>query len=358
MSALRAAVVGYGWAGEQHAAAYAAHPEVELVAVAGKEPDRAATFRTAFGPLTTYEDWTTLLTHERIDVLSVATPTFLHAPITIAALDAGVHVLCEKPLAESLALGQDMVHAARRNDRVLQVCFNHRRRGEIAVVADAVARGLLGEVYYAKAGWVRRTGIPGGGSWFTQQRLSGGGALADIGVHMLDAALHCLQEPAVESVTAATYAQFGPHGRGFSAYGLAPDTALPFDVEDLATAFLRLAGGGTLLLEASWAQAVPADRCHLELYGSKGSAVAQWGGVGAGRFESVQVSTEIEGLPARVEFDVPPHGAHAGVVAEFVRAVASGEGFSDAEGAQALTRSAVLEACYASAESRGQVSIG
>ena len=89
-----------------------------------------------------------------------------------------------------------MVEAAERNDRVLDVSFNHRRRGEVKALKKLIDAGLLGQIYYAKAGWLRREGIPGLGSWFTRRATAGGGPLMDIGVHMLDMALYLLGEPA------------------------------------------------------------------------------------------------------------------------------------------------------------------
>ena len=147
-------------------------------------------------------------------MISIATPTALHAPVALAALAAGVHVLSEKPLAESVERAAAMVAAAKANDRVLDVSFNHRRRGDVKMLKKVIDDGLLGEIYYAKAGWLRRSGIPGLGTWFTQKSLAGGGPLMDIGVHMLDMALHLMGEPTAEAVSAATYAEFGPRGRG------------------------------------------------------------------------------------------------------------------------------------------------
>ena len=263
-TSLRAGVVGLGWAGRQHMEAYASQADVELVALAGMEADQMALLGDKYGiaPENRFADWADLVAAGCVDVLSIATPTALHSPIAVAALDAGIHVLSEKPMAENAEKAEAMVAAARRNGRVLEVSFNHRRRGDVQTLKQVVDAGVLGDIYYAKAGWLRRAGIPGMGSWFTRQATSGGGPMMDIGVHMLDMALHLLGEPAVTTATGATYAEFGPRGKGASAYGLGRKTdvtADDFDVEDLATAFLRLEGGGTLLLEASWAQWIPYD---------------------------------------------------------------------------------------------------
>jgi len=211
---LRAGVVGLGWAGQQHMAAYAAMEGVSLVGVAGMEADRRTDLAAAYGATAcaTLDDLLAL----DLDLVSLATPTAMHAPMAIQALAAGAHVLTEKPMAETAEAAGRMVAAARQHDRVLEVTFNKRRGRETVALKQAVENGVLGEIYYVKAGWVRRRGIPGLGSWFTRKAMAGGGPMMDIGVHVLDMAFHVMGEPEVRSVSGATYSHFGPRGRGGS----------------------------------------------------------------------------------------------------------------------------------------------
>ncbi len=352
---LRAGVVGLGWAGQQHMAAYADRPDVELVALAGREVDRLDELGSEFAvpPERRFADWADLLAAGDLDVLSVAAPTTLHAPIAIAALDAGLHVLSEKPLAESAAAGERMVEAAERNGRVLDVSFNHRRRGVVKALKQVIDRGDLGPIYYAKAGWVRRSGIPSLGSWFTRRATAGGGPMMDLGVHMLDIVLHLLGQPEVRTATAATYAEFGPRGRGGAPSAVTAKTGMTsgaFDVEDLSTAFLRLAGGETLLLECSWAQWVPAEQCYVTLYGADGGAGITW--VPPRGPDTLQVWTESTSGPAPSEPELPPDGGHAECVADFLDLVRTG---ASSSGREVLTRSVVVDACYASAGSGREI---
>src|SRR4051794_34774830 len=141
--------------------------------------------------------WEELFEDDSLDVVSVAVPTFLHAPIAIAALERGLHVLSEKPIARTVEEAEAMVAAARQAGRVLDVAFNHRQRGDIQTLRRVVEAGTLGRVYYAKAWWLRRTGIPTLGSWFTSSAQAGGGPLLDIGIHVLDYALFLLGQPEV-----------------------------------------------------------------------------------------------------------------------------------------------------------------
>ena len=356
---LRAGVVGLGWAGRQHMAAYAGSPDVELVGIAGMEAEALQELGDQYGIVAEqrHRDWKALIASAELDVLSIATPTTLHAPIAVAALDAGVHVLSEKPMAENAGVAQTMVDAAKRNGKVLDVLFNHRRRGDVKALKKLVDAGMLGDIYYAKAGWLRREGIPGLGSWFTRRATAGGGPLMDLGVHMLDMTLHLLHEPAVRTATAAVYAEFGPRGRGgASMTGKTGVENSPYDVEDLSTAFLRLEGGGTLLLESSWAQWIPRDQCYVTLYGSEGGASIEWGGDPANPYHSMNIWTEKDGVPAVLQPNVPPDGRHTEAVLDFVAAVLAGE-LEGHQGQEALTRAAVVDACYASAEKGAEVTL-
>lgn len=353
---LRAGVVGLGWAGQQHMAAYAELPDVQLVAIAGMEIDQLQRLGQQYDT-GQYASWQDLLAGAELDVVSIATPTSLHAPIAVAALEAGIHVLSEKPIAENASAARTMVAAAKANDRVLEVSFNHRRRGDVAALKSVLDAQLLGRIYYAKAGWVRRQGIPGLDSWFTRAELAGGGPLMDIGVHMLDMALYLLGEPAVTAVTAATYAEFGPRGKGGATSALAGKTTAgggSFDVEDLSTAFLRLADGVTLLLETSWAQWIESDSCYLTLSGTDGGARLEWGG-GPGSSSSLKIWTEVAGIPAELEPSVPAHGGHRACVQDFLAEVRSGD--QRYRGDEALARAVVVDACYASARTRREVDL-
>jgi predicted dehydrogenase len=356
---LRAGVIGLGWAGRQHMAAYDQIDGVDLVALAGMETDQLELLGDTYGAPLRFSDWQTLVSEAQLDVVSIATPTALHNPITVAALNAGIHVLCEKPMAENGDVAQQMVQAAKDNHRVLEVSFNHRRRGDVQALKALIDAGLLGDIYYAKAGWLRRAGIPGLGSWFTRVATAGGGPLMDIGVHMLDMALHLLGEPAVRAATAATYAEFGPRGRGGAQGGAGAKTGVSegaFDVEDLSTAFLRLDGGGTLLLESSWAQWIPHDQCYVTLYGSEGGATIEWGGNPGSYYNRLHAWTEVQGVPAELQPNVGPDGGHTQCVIDFLAEVNSGD-FDRYSGEEALSRARVVDACYASAEKGTEVSL-
>jgi predicted dehydrogenase len=354
---LRVGVVGIGWAGQQHLKAYDSLPGVRIVSLAGMEQELRDSLQAEYSIPNAFADWKDMLEHGGLDAISVAVPTFLHAPIAVAALERGIHVLSEKPIARNAAEGQAMVDAARKAGRVLDVAFNHRRRGDIQALKGVIDDGGLGRPYYAKASWLRRSGIPTLGSWFTNPELAGGGPLADIGVHALDYALHLLGEPKVVAVSAATHSELGPQGRGGGKEYSALASAHAFEVEDFASAFLRLEGGGTLLIEASWATYRETDDLlDFTVYGTDGGAELKVQGAPFPAVGQLRVFTDKDGESADYVPPVLPGRAHDAVVEDFITAVRGGEAvWGEHDGSLALYRAQIIDACYQSALEQREV---
>ncbi|WP_285320260.1 Gfo/Idh/MocA family oxidoreductase [Pseudarthrobacter sp. lyk4-40-TYG-27] len=354
---LRVGVVGIGWAGQQHLKAYSDLEGIRIVSLAGMEQELRTDLQAEYAIPNGFADWQDMLDHGGLDAVSVAVPTFLHAPIAIAALERGIHVLSEKPIARNAVEGQAMVDAARKAGRVLDVAFNHRRRGDIKALKDVIDAGGLGRPYYAKASWLRRSGIPTLGSWFTNPELAGGGPLADIGVHALDYALHLLGEPKVVAVSAATHSELGPQGRGGGSRYSAQATSHAFEVEDFASAFLRLEGGGTLLIEAGWATYRETDDLlDFTVYGTDGGAELKVHGAPFPPVGQLRVFTDKDGESADYVPPVLPGRAHDAVVEDFVTAVRDGEAaWAEHDGSLALYRAQVIDACYQSALEQREV---
>ncbi|HEU4323233.1 MAG TPA: Gfo/Idh/MocA family oxidoreductase [Roseiflexaceae bacterium] len=344
---LRVGVIGAG-IGALHLNAYSQMPNVEIIALAGLDDDRVRRVAAEYKVPRTYREYEDLLAATDIDAVSICLPNMLHAPVTLAALQAGKHVLVEKPLARNAEEGRAMVAAAQESDKVLMVSFDKRYRGDAQWVKQYIDSGALGRIYYAKAHWMRRSGIPRLGSWFVSKDQAGGGPLIDLGVHMLDMAMYMMGEPRPLSVSASAYAEFGPRGlKGWPGRAQFSDEHLSYDVEDLASAFVRLEGGATLLLEASWASHGPAgDDFGVTLYGTEGGVellVRNYT-----HENTVRVFTDIGGVPTDLAPRIPKADGHGMVIARFVAAVLD-KAPPIPSPEDGLRRTLVLDACYRSA---------
>ncbi len=355
-AALRVGVIGLGM-GSVHVAAFAGVPGVTVVALAGKEPHRRSELAAQFDIPHLFADWEDLVALEQLDVVSIATPNLLHHPITLAALAAGKHVFCEKPLALNVSQAREMVEAATAKDRVLEVAFNHRQRADVQFARQYLVNEGIGHVYHSRASWKRRSGIPGLRSWFTSREMAGGGALIDLGPHVLDSLLFLLGEPRVVSVSAVTHGELGRAGYGAMdrAEQMASDTGA-FEVEDLASALLRFDDGSSATLEISWAgHAVDDEDISIELLGVDGGIR-----LFVPRYQTedtVRIYRDFAGTPLTISPDIRvAEGDHARVIAGFINAVRSGE-WTNHRGQYALHRTAILDACYRSASEGREITL-
>lgn len=199
-----------------------------------------------------YDTATELLADESIDAVVIAVPNKYHASLAIEALEAGKHVLLEKPMATNATIAKQILEVQERSGKQLMLAHQMRWEGVYRAMHQEILSGRVGEIYNAKVSWMRKKGIPGWGSWFTKMEESGGGPLIDIGVHMLDLALYMMGSPKPVSVYGSTYAKFGPQRKGVGDWGR-PDWNGYYDVEDLASAMIKLDNGATLSLDVSWA---------------------------------------------------------------------------------------------------------
>ncbi len=258
-------VIGMGM-GRNHAVAFRDCAEAELVAICDTDDGRLEQVSHEVHPRRTYTEMDALLADPEIAAVSICVPNALHCVAAVKALEAGKHVLCEKPLAMNAVEGARMVETARRLDRTLMLHFNYRFQPTSQAVKRFVDDGKLGEIYFARTHWHRNRGIPGIGRWFTQKSMSGGGALIDLGVHRLDLALWLMGFPKPVAVSGAAYNFLGQEIAGREGHA--------FDVDDLAAAFIRFENGATLAMEASWAgNSEKREDQATQLWGRRGGAV-------------------------------------------------------------------------------------
>ncbi len=270
---VRVGIVGAGFVTARgHIPAYKRLPNVSIEAICDINVERAREVAREFDIPHVFADFEEMLEQVELDLVSIGTPNRFHAPQTIAALEKGCHVLCEKPMALTVEEAQAMAEAARRNGRKLTLGLHHRYRPEAIVLKPMCQAGELGEIYYARASMMRRSGIPGYGSHFTNKDLAGGGSLYDIGVHILDLTLYFMGYPDPVSVSGRTFSVFGPQRKKLGRWGadILPGHAR-FDVDDLATAIVKFDNGAILHLEAAWAFHGRSEQ-RVQLIGREGGA--------------------------------------------------------------------------------------
>ncbi len=347
-------VIGAG-VGRLHVAAYHRLGNARVVALAGLDTKRCRQLAAEYGIPRLFSDYQELLAQEDVEAVSVCTPNYLHAPMAIEALRAGKHVLCEKPLALSVAEAEAIVMAAREANRKLMVTFNYRFRGDSQTLKRHIEAGGLGEIYYAKVGWLRRSGIPGIGSWFTKRELSGGGPLIDLGLHVLDLALWLMGHPRVVSVSGATYAAFGPMGKGGWDGWRFTSGEGGFDVEDLATAYIRLDTGAVLFLEASWATYTGAgDDYYVHLFGTEGGAELT-----VRRYthkDTLRLFGDMAGTPVEIKPSYPQQDGHDMAIEHFVDCIVN-DREPMASGEQGIEIVRIIDAIYRAAETAREIAL-
>ena len=272
--------IGFGFIGTGQIAAYSAaavqqHPNGRVVAAHDLNADRLRELCESHGIPRGYSTAAELFADPDVAAVYIAVPNKFHAALAIQALEAGKHVMLEKPFAMNLAEAEAVAATAARVGRVVMLGMNNRFGRPAQVTKALIERGDLGEIYHAKAFWQRRAGIPKLGTWFGHKALAGAGCLYDIGVHMLDLALYLLGDFEPATVSAATYTKFGHLGLGAGNWGKSDREGLPFDVDDFATGLIRFANGCTLSLDVAWAcHSEQGNRFDVQLYGMQAGALA------------------------------------------------------------------------------------
>lgn len=241
-------IIGLGWAGCEHLKHLAQDSRVTPVAVCDINRKRAEEVAGQYDMPGIYTDVKDIVNDPAVDAVVVGTPNFAHAPTAIAALNAGKHVICEKPPALNAAEAKAAANAAKKNKCVLMYALCMRYAADAKYVRNMVDKGQLGDVYYGKCAYIRRSGIPiGADGWFVDKSRAGGGALIDIGVHALDVTWYMMGSPKPVSVSGASFRKF-EH---------AVPKGVKFDVDDSSFGLIKFANGAALYVEATWAIHMP-----------------------------------------------------------------------------------------------------
>lgn len=345
MKKLRVGVIGLGM-GQAHIQGYKTHDMAEVVAVADADAKRLAEIGEKFGVPGRYEDAEEMLAKESLDVVSIATPNKFHNPLTISALEAGCHVLCEKPMAMCAAEGEEMIAASKKAGRRLMINFSYRFTEQSQALKRQVEKGVLGEIYYARTIWHRRRGMPGFGGWFGQKAMAGGGPLIDLGVHRLDLALWLMDYPKPVWVMGGACNPIATR--------IAAEQRKKFDVEDMACGMIKFANGANLSIEASWAANIKErELMETRLLGTKAGLVQR--NINEGYEFEAELYLEENGCL----FDMKLHSPVPGVKSSmhhFIESIATDKPHT-ATAEEGLTVMKLLDAIYASAASGEPIKI-
>jgi predicted dehydrogenase len=332
---MKIAFTGAGYIANIHARAAQNQPDVELVAVVEKFSDRSEAFAEKFGVKCCYTSVEQLLEEGGVDALVVGTPNYLHAPQTIAALEAGVHVMVEKPMAMNAAEAGQMCGVAEKSGATLMVAHCWRFDPDVRWLKEQ--RDKLGKIIRTKGYGVHKHWGPSG--WFTQKEFAGGGALADMGIHALDTARFLLSDPQPVSV----YANIGTYYQDF-------------DVDDTGVIIVNWDNGVTSYIESGWWQPhSDGAEAATQLYGTQG-----FGQLFPTKLELPYAKEEkVEVIDSGFAFprvEHCPQSMYDAQMAYFIECIQSGR-VPVPGGAEGLANMKVVDAAYESARTGKVVEI-
>ena len=311
---LRIGIIGTGGIGKQNGRHLEGDERGEIVALCDIVPERMDGFEAELGrPMHKYEDYNGLCADPDVDAVFVGTPNQVHVPAALAVVRAGKHVMCTKPLSDSLAPAIELVREAEAAGVVNMMSLSTRFAPDCLYLKQQARDGFFGDFYYGRARSVRRSGIPDWNLGFIE---AGGGAFRDMGVHALDAAWWLMGMPKPVSATGVAGAKFGPFGRGYTAFRTPPEEySEKYGSDDYAGGFIRFADGTGLQIESFWASHMPGE-FQVELFGTDGG----------GTLRPVRLFNTDHGAPKDVKVDIPKswRGAWENVAKHFIDTVLDG----------------------------------
>ena len=270
---LKIGIIGCGGiANGKHMPSLKKQKQAEMVAFCDIIPERAEKAAAEFGieGAKVYTDFRELLKDGGLDVIHVCTPNDSHAEITVASLEAGKHVMCEKPMAKTADQANEMLETAKRTGKKLTIGYQNRFRNDSLYLKEMCDNGELGDIYYGKALAIRRRAVPTWGVFLDEEK-QGGGPLIDIGTHALDLTLWLMDNYKPKSVMGSTFHKLGQRENAANAFG--PWDPKAFKVEDSAFGFITMDNGATIVLESSWAlNVVETGEAKTVLAGTEGGA--------------------------------------------------------------------------------------
>ena len=356
---VKVGIVGAGGMLEYHAAGFQ-QAGGEIVAIADVNATAAEKAAKEFGAAH-FGSVDEMLSTTDCDAVSIIVPNKFHAPIATQCLNAGKHVFCEKPPALNASEVATMVAAAEAADKRLMFNFNNRARPESYEIQKLIADGTIGKINSAQSKWIRRTGIPGFGGWFTTKALSGGGPVIDL-LHMIDLAMYFMGYPEPKHVLAQTFTDFIDDKSFKGPWGIPDQEDGVTDVEAAAHGFVTFETGQVLSLQVSWAEMVKREEVSVVFQGTKagGKIERLFGedGIDDTALDTCEVYFQDSGqsVDKTIEVDECPDMGRARSAANFVAAIEGREEPLNTP-QQALSLMKVIDAVYESANSARPVSL-
>lgn len=348
-SKLKVAMIGVGGiAGVHHEGWTKIADQAEIVAVCDAFAPQVEKRSQEWKVPAVYTDFNKMLKEVPCDAVDICTPNKAHTPAVLAALKAGRHVLCEKPLAASPAEIQQMIKVRDKAKKLLMTAQHWRFQGESLLLKQAIDDGELGDVYHARSWYLRRRQMPNKpGFWLKE--LAGGGPCIDIGVHTLDLTLHFMGFPEPESVVGTAPCKLAkiPHLYNEWAGWSGEPWWKKYDVEDFAAGFVRFKNGATLILEVSWMLNMKErDFFKIWLFGDKAGS----------EYPAMTVHGEEKGR----QYDKSLTNSekltgHHNEIKVFAEAILSGAKVSPVPSEQSLMVARILDGIYRSHETRKEV---
>ena len=357
--ATKVAVIGAGGMLEHHAQGFL-NAEAEIVAIADLNGDAAAQAAEKWNVPQSFDDPAKMLNDIDCDAVTIIVPNKFHAPLAIECLNSGKHVFCEKPPAINASEVEAMIAAAGSSGKHLMFNFNNRARPESYAMMQMIDDGTIGKINSAQAKWIRRTGIPGFGGWFTTKALSGGGPLIDL-LHMVDLAMYFMGYPEPASVLGQTFDDFIDDPSFKGPWGIPDNAEGVTDVEAAAHGFVTFKTGQVLSLQASWAELVKREEVSVVFQGTKAGGkverLFESDGLDDTALDTCEIYFQEAGKSVNKTIDVADCSdmGRARSAENFIRAIQGEEAPLNTPD-QALSLMKVIDAIYQSAASGQPVS--
>jgi len=346
---LKVGLIGLGGIANLHAGGWKISEDAELTAGCDVNPDVFERWENEHGLKDLTTDYEELINNPELDIIDVCSPNNYHATQTIAALKAGKHVLCEKPLAPTAREIRDMIAARDQAGKLLMTGHHFRFTGTSRALKSEIDAGALGDIYHARAWWLRRSGAPIRPTFIYKEQAFAGVGI-DLGVHVIDLVLWMMGNPNPVSVSGVARTEIALQEGAFSQWG--GDIPKGFDVDEFSTAFIRFENGASLIVEVSWLlhHGTDDDDVQTWLYGTK--AGADWPKCEI--YETNNILKQHYNRSIRLtEEKIRPH--HQEIV-DFAKAIVN-NGPSPVPSEQSLQVQQILEALYKSQETGREVLI-